>query len=220
MTYSLKQLFFVFLFLTAAALFFAVGLAHAQTTGGCSGGTCTYVPLEPLPGVNQTGLNFSTYVSGMFRLFITLGALFAVLMLVLAGISWMTSESPLKLKAAQERATAALYGLLLLVACWLILYTINPNLLRFDLFTQTLNTAAQKNTAPNSTGGTPSGNTIYAAPRPNGAVGDSLLIMSPSSPEKLQQIKDFYNTCTNSLGGSDVQNVDAGSGATSFFCIR
>ena len=220
MTYSLKQLFFVFLFLTAAALFFAVGLAHAQTTGGCSGGTCTYVPLEPLPGVNQTGLNFSTYVSGMFRLFITLGALFAVLMLVLAGISWMTSESPLKLKAAQERATAALYGLLLLVACWLILYTINPNLLRFDLFTSTLNTAAQKNTAPNSTGGTPSGNTIYAAPRPNGAVGDSLLIMSPSSPEKLQQIKDFYNTCTNSLGGSDVQNVDAGSGATSFFCIR
>ena len=220
MTYSLKQLIFVFLFLTAAVLFFAVGLAHAQTTGGCSGGTCTYVPLEPLPGVNQTGLGFADYISGMFRLFITLGALFAVLMIVLAGISYMTSSSPLKLKAAQERATAALYGLLLLVACWLILYTINPNLLRFDLFTSTLNTAAQKNTAPNSTGGTPSGNTIYAAPRPNGAVGDSLLIMSPSSPEKLQQIKDFYNTCTNSLGGSDVQNVDAGSGATSFFCIR
>jgi len=220
MTYSLKQLIFVFLFLTAAVLFFAVGLAHAQTTGGCSGGTCTYVPLEPLPGVNQTGLGFADYISGMFRLFITLGALFAVLMIVLAGISYMTSSSPLDLSKAKDRMWAALYGLLLLVACWLILYTINPNLLRFDLFTQTLNTTAQKNTAPASgaTGG-PSP-TVYAAPTPAGAVGSGLLIMSPSSPEKLQQIKDFYNNCTNSLGGSDVQNVDAGSGATNFFCIR
>ena len=157
----MKKLFFIFLFLLAASPLFATGLAHAQTTGGCSGGTCTYVPLEPLPGVNQTGLSFAGYISGMFRLFITLGALFAVLMLVLAGISWMTSESPLKLKAAQERATAALYGLLLLVACWLILYTINPNLLRFDLFTQTLNTTAQKNTTSGL------GESPGSAPAPN-----------------------------------------------------
>jgi len=216
----MKKIFFIFLFLLAASPFFVVDIAHAQTAGGCQNGVCTYVPLEPLPGVNQTGLNFSTYVSGMFRLFITLGALFAVLMIVLAGISYMTSSSPLDLSKAKDRMWAALYGLLLLVACWLILYTINPNLLRFDLFTQTLNTTAQKNTAPASGGTGGSGSTVYAAPTPAGAVSPGLLIMSPSSPEKLQQIKDFYNNCTNSLGGSDVQNVDAGSGATNFFCIR
>jgi len=160
----MKKLFFIFLFLLAASPFFVVDIAHAQTAGGCQNGVCTYVPLEPLPGVNQTGLNFSTYVSGMFRLFISLGALFAVLMMVLAGISYMTSSSPLDLSKARGRATKALYGLLLLVACWLILYTINPNLLRFDLFEKGVpavaNSSAQplsNPTSPNNTNTNPAG---------------------------------------------------------------
>ncbi len=206
----MKKLLFIFLLLIAASPLFAVGIAHAQTTGGCSGGQCTYVPLEPLPGVNQTGLDFAGYISAMFRLFITLGALFAVLMLVLAGISWMTSESPLKLTAARERATAALYGLLLLVVCWLILYTINPNLLRFDLFTTTLNTVAQKNTTPGTTGG--------PGPTPVGAVGESVTL-SGSSPENVKQVSDFQDNCQDRLGGS-VKPVDAGGSGTTFFCIK
>jgi hypothetical protein len=123
---------------------------NAQPTGGCKGGTCTYVPLEPLPGVNQTGINFSAFVSGIFRLFITLGGLFAVLMLVIAGITYMVASSPGQISSAKERATSALYGLLLLTACWLILYTINPNLLRFDLFDKEIDRYAQKNTSPGS----------------------------------------------------------------------
>lgn len=120
----------------------------AAPVGGCNAGKCTYVPLEPLPGVNSTGLNFANYVSGMFRLLISLGALFAVLMLVIGGINYMIADAGVKIEASKERMKAALYGLLLLVACWLILYTINPNLLRFDLFQQTVNTVAQKNTDP------------------------------------------------------------------------
>lgn len=127
----------------------------ASATGGCKGGTCTYVPLEPLPGVTQTGVDFSAFVSGMFRLLITLGGLFAVLMLVIAGITYMVASSPGQISSAKDRAKAALYGLLLLTGCWLILYTINPNLLRFDLFDRQLDTYAQRNTSP----GVPAGNT-------------------------------------------------------------
>ncbi len=123
-------------------------------SGGCQNGVCTYVPLEPLPGVNQNGINFASFVSGMFRLFITLGALFAVLMLVIAGIGYMISDTPVNIQAAKDRAKAALYGLLLLTACWLILYTINPNLLRFDLFNRDVpavaNSGAPGTTAPTS----------------------------------------------------------------------
>lgn len=132
----------------------------AGTTGGCKGGTCTYVPLEPLPGVNQSGVNFSAFVSGVFRLFITLGGLFAVLMLVIAGITYMVASSPGQISSAKERATSALYGLLLLTGCWLILYTINPNLLRFNLFDKELDTYAQRNTSP----GVPAGGTAAQTP--------------------------------------------------------
>ena len=156
----IKKLLLTLLFLLAASPFFVVDIAHAQTAGGCQNGVCTYVPLEPLPcpsGMSasecqkvQSGApgSFPQYVSFMFRLFISLGALFAVLMMVLAGISYMTSSSPLDLSKAKDRMWKALYGLLLLVACWLILYTINPNLLRFALFTQGVPPVANSGAQP------------------------------------------------------------------------
>lgn len=109
--------------------------------GGCRGGICTYVPLEPLsPYASLSGYKGVTgapgqesYLATAFRLLLSLGGLFAVVMLVLAGISYMLSESPIKTGQAKERAIAALWGIGLLVSCWLILYVINPNLLRFNL---------------------------------------------------------------------------------------
>ncbi len=149
MNYSWKKLILISLLLVAASPLFAPVLAHAQT-GGCTAGVCTYVPLEPLPGVNQTGINFSAFVSGMFRLLITLGALFAVLMMVIAGIGYMIAESGVSINQAKTRMWAALYGLLLLTACWLILYTINPNLLRFDLFNRDVPAVANSGAPPSS----------------------------------------------------------------------
>ncbi len=102
----------------------------------CSGATCRYIPLEPLPGTtNAYGetSQLSALLSGLFKLLITLGSLFAVVMLVVAGIGYMVSEAAVDIEKAKQRARAALWGLLLLTGCWLILYTINPDLLKFNL---------------------------------------------------------------------------------------
>ncbi len=180
-------------------------------------GRCDYVPLEPLPcqdpsgNCGQTGTNFPAFVSAIFRALITIGGLFAVVMIVVAGIGYMISESAVDIEKAKHRAQAALWGLLLLAGSWLILNTINPKLLEFNLNAlEELRTMLPGNN---------SGPAIYAAPTPVGATGPSLTIPGGSTPEKLQQIENFWKNCQDNLSGS-VKSVDAGSGATSFFCIK
>ncbi len=97
-------------------------------------GNLTYTPLEPLPGLEnaQSGQgNFAELVGGIFRILINLGAFLAVVVLVLGGISYMFSEATVKKLVAKERIKAALWGLAILAASWLILNTINPQLISF-----------------------------------------------------------------------------------------
>ncbi len=144
----MKKFFTVIMILSLFPLF-----AYAANT---LPGQLTYVPLEPLPCVDQNGNTatpgscqtgdnntFPAYLSGMFKILLSLGGLFAVVMLVVAGISYMLSESSGGISKAKDRAKSALWGLLLLASCWLILYIINPSLLRFDIFTKDLGTESQ-----------------------------------------------------------------------------
>jgi hypothetical protein len=108
----------------------------------CNGQTCTYVPLEPLPIAPQGGYgSLPGYLQAIFTLLISLGGLFAVTMLTLSGISYMLSESVTNKGKARDRIIAALWGLFLLAASWLILNTINPNLLTFNLNPQAISNA-------------------------------------------------------------------------------
>ncbi len=100
-------------------------------------GKITYIPLEPLPCPNgtcdQSGTYFPSFISTVFKVLIGFGGLFAVVMIVIAGIGYMLSESAIDISKAKSRAQAALWGLLLLAGSWLILNTINPKLLEFNL---------------------------------------------------------------------------------------
>lgn len=110
-------------------------------TGGAGGGAgvggrdinMTYVPLEPLPGIDQTGqLNFGTFLGQIFKILIALGALITVGAFIYAGIAYMSSETLGKINDAKARLRAAFFGLLLLLGAWVILYTINPQLVTFS----------------------------------------------------------------------------------------
>lgn len=127
------------------------------STGFCKEGTCTYTPLEPLPvpGGAQAGTDFGAFLSAMFRMLITFGGLFAVVMITVAGIGYMLSESAVDIDKAKGRAKAALWGLLLLMGSWLILNTINPDLLKFNLLSNRVNQAGSNTpaaTAPQQAG--------------------------------------------------------------------
>lgn len=93
------------------------------------------VVLEPIPGVTQgTSLNFATMMRGLFQALLGLGAILAVLMLVIGGIQYMTGEALHTKEQAREKIRNAILGLLLLFGSVLILQTINPNLLQFKIF--------------------------------------------------------------------------------------
>lgn len=165
---------YVYVVLFVAVLCSGAALVHAQSGLNCNKGTCYYTPLEPLPTGDtgaQDGTNFPKFVSGLFRVLITLGGLFAVVMLVVAGIGYMISESGVDIEKAKDRAKAALWGLLLLTMSWLILYTINPQLLNFKLL------ATQGATAQ---------------PTPNSVVPPAPNAVTPAlgSPEAVQKIMD------------------------------
>ncbi len=69
------------------------------------------------------------YLVDFFNLAISLGALAAVIMLVMAGIEWVTSSgNPSKVESAKGKITNTLFGVAVLVGCYFILNTINDNL--------------------------------------------------------------------------------------------
>jgi len=93
----------------------------------------TYVPLEPIPGFTPSAnLNFGDLLESIFKVLIILGGMIAVGAFVYAGIKYMTSDVIGSKSDAVKRLNASLLGLLLLVSSWLILYTINPQLIRFS----------------------------------------------------------------------------------------
>ncbi len=96
-----------------------------------------YTPLSPLPGTSAdngtTVTNFGDYISGVFKLVIGLAVVFAVFMVILAGVQYMTSTAVGSKGAARTRINNALFGLGLALLSWMLLNTINPNLVNFSL---------------------------------------------------------------------------------------
>ncbi len=103
-----------------------------------------YVPLEPIAGF-PTGSNVSlpAFLNRLFDLILQLGAVTAVVMLAIGGFQYMTSEALHGKEKGRERIRNALLGLLLLLGTYLILYTVNPALLNFNLNSVTGTGSAQ-----------------------------------------------------------------------------
>lgn len=115
-----------------------------------------YIPLEKFEGINQTGsaqslqetLNFA------FKILFSVGGLIAVLTLIIGGIVYMVSDVVNKKSQALNRIRAALWGLGLLAISWLILYTINPDLLKFNFNANRMSTSPPTQTQTANGSGT------------------------------------------------------------------
>jgi len=76
----------------------------------------------------------ATYIVYFFNLAIALGAFAAVFMMVMAGIEWVTSSgNPSKIESAKGKIANTLFGVAVLVGCYLILNTINDQLLTIKI---------------------------------------------------------------------------------------
>jgi hypothetical protein len=69
------------------------------------------------------------YIVDIYRFSLYIGGFLALGAIVWGAIEWTTSGgNPSKLAEAKDRIMSAIYGLILLLAAYLILFTINPDL--------------------------------------------------------------------------------------------
>lgn len=96
-----------------------------------------YTPLAPLPGTFDPATNktdLSTYLAGMMKLAVAVAGALAVLMLIIGGTQYVAAGiTPDGKSNAKEHITNAAIGLALTLASYLILFSINPKLVDFNL---------------------------------------------------------------------------------------
>src|SRR3989344_2849863 len=94
-----------------------------------------YTVLAPLPGIGNAGgtTNLETYLPAAFNLAIGIGAVLAFIMITWGGITYATSDAISGKAQGKEWITNAIWGLLLVISAWIILATINPQILKFNL---------------------------------------------------------------------------------------
>ena len=101
-----------------------------------------YNLLAPLPNpeggelsnIDVSGDNaLGQYLNIIIKLAIGLAAVLAVVMIVMGGIQYMTTELVSGKEDGKRRITNAVLGLLVALGAWLILFTINPDLLKTEL---------------------------------------------------------------------------------------
>ncbi len=121
---NLKKTFF------ALITFFAVTLPAYQVFG-----QTTQIDWPNSPMGTKLGLatEFHEFIAYIYEWGISLGGIFVFAMLVTAGIQYLTSAGdPGKMSAAMGRIRSAITGLILLLTSWLVLNTINPQLVRLE----------------------------------------------------------------------------------------
>jgi hypothetical protein len=113
-------------------------IVHAQTAPG----TDKYTLLEPLPcyqtngvscpsggnGNTESSVDLQQYVQYFFNMVIALSAAAAVFMIAAGGLQYMTTDSWQGKSDGKDRVKNAVIGLLMVLCSYLILQTINPQL--------------------------------------------------------------------------------------------
>jgi len=91
----------------------------------------SYCLLEPLPGIGSSvdpNTGFGDYANKLIRLIIGAAGALAVVMIVIGGIQYMSTDAVGEKSSGKETMQNALIGLGLALVSYLLLYTINPQL--------------------------------------------------------------------------------------------
>lgn len=95
-----------------------------------------YQLLEKIPGTSGLGSDLPGYVSAIYKIALIVVTLSAVLMLSVGGFMYLTSAgNTSSISSAKTVITDALIGLVIALSAWLVLYIINPDLVKVSLST-------------------------------------------------------------------------------------
>ena len=120
-----KYLPYILMLIVLVGIFSPMTQVNAQTT---------YELLAPLPKIDKIFNPEETnalgkYLNLMIKIFIGLCAVLSVVMIVVGGLEYMTSELAHTKEAGKERIWQAVLGLLIALGAYALLNTINPDLL-------------------------------------------------------------------------------------------
>jgi len=129
----MKKISIIFILIILTIFILApAGSIYAQDEG--------VILLEPIGGFGEVGSDgkvrvsdFGEYLNDLFLLGIGLASGLAVIYITVGGIQYMTGESIGSKESGREKIMGAIGGLVLALASFLILNTINPDLLEFNI---------------------------------------------------------------------------------------
>ena len=126
---KLISLLLLLVFILAASFIIGQNLVYADGNGL----EIKYPEIFGEPPVS-TDTSIPDYVKYIFRFSVIIAGLVAFGALIYGGFSYLTSTgSPAKIADAKDRILSAFLGLIILLCSYLILYTINPQLVQFQL---------------------------------------------------------------------------------------
>ena len=106
-----------------------------KTTNNTSGGKFTYTLLQSLPkeGTDLSeNVTLEEYMTWAFRFVLALAGFLAVMMIVIGGVEYIISGASEAMRGeAKKRIENAIWGLVMALVSYLVLYTINPSLVDF-----------------------------------------------------------------------------------------
>jgi hypothetical protein len=99
-----------------------------------------YVPLAEIEGFNDSGdtPELGPLLQLIFNWGIAIAVVLSIVMIILGGIQYMTIDSISGKSDGIRKIQGALAGLILAVSSWLILRTINPQLINLDITNTTV----------------------------------------------------------------------------------
>lgn len=125
-------------------LFLVFKFSFALTEGA------KYNLIEPLPKIQQV-LDFPDFISRFVPFLLAFAALAAFVQIVFGGILRATSGgNPTAIGDANDRIWKAILGLFLALSAYLILYTINPDLLSLRFFPERVKIEPSSSASENS----------------------------------------------------------------------
>ena len=96
----------------------------------------TYTLLQPLPkeGTDLSeNVTLEEYLTWAFRFVLALAGFLAVMMIVIGGVEYIISGASEAMRGeAKKRIENAIWGLVMALVSYLVLYTINPSLVNFE----------------------------------------------------------------------------------------
>ncbi|MDP3958074.1 MAG: pilin [bacterium] len=136
--------FFAFALPGGLAFALAAPLAFAQAPTEPQ----SYTLLEGLPGIGKTialgpgGL--SSYLQTVFNLGIGIAVALAVVMIVIGGAQYLSTDAVFGKEEGKEKLTHAVWGLILALGVFIILNTVNPDILKSSLTLELKQVAKQR----------------------------------------------------------------------------